>query len=767
MKLRKTLLGLMTGLALGAMATPVSPTPREVKPAGRSAYCGHKAIYKIMYDNYANSDAANAVMEAARADGRPCVIEYSNPDGAGVKGVKMGLGAVNDSTQKPNVKVIIGKRGDKIVEPWESKIPAEAEGYYLSITAPDRVVIAGADEAGAFYGAQTLRHILDSATHCIPALEIVDYPAISKRGVIEGFYGNPWTFNDRLSQFDFYGRNKMNIYIYGPKDDPYHHKRWYEMYPAEKEDEMEEMVDAARRNKVKFVWAMHPSNSIESKEDRAKALEKFERMYLLGIRDFAIFFDDISAKSVDTQIDYLNFLDREFVKLHPDVGNLIVCPTMYNKAWSGGDYLKKMGTQLNPDIEIMWTGNSVCDMINVGDCEWFTSETTRKPFIWLNYPVNDYGQHNLLMGPVTGNDREIGPLVAAFCSNPMQYAEASKVALYQLADFAWNPEAYNENASWLAATETLEPEHVDAFRLFCLNNVDVAPSVHGLRFYGETPDFAALVEANPEMTVADVLRFRPWFESRRDAANELLAAADAGDPLLSEVREWVVAMQLQSLQGLELTRMAEALIAENPQGFIDAYKAYQALVGEAEEIVSRNFEGSIQSVRVQTGTLHVKPWLKTVSADLGERFKQTGAAYPDDLFPRQAVENGTYYIKNEGRWLGNPDAGSEGGAPVFQSAIDDINPNRQEWHIRLDPVTERYSIVNSKDERYLNEVFRFGTNPFNRDWNTYIIKKGPNGKYSIQNAGNGGQKFWGVEGDLIQGAPNGADHYVFELEKVD
>ena len=25
----------------------------------------------------------------------------------------------------------------------------------------------------------------------------------------------------------------------------------------------------------------------------------------------------------------------------------------------------------------------------------------RDPFIWLNYPVNDYGQHNLLMGPST------------------------------------------------------------------------------------------------------------------------------------------------------------------------------------------------------------------------------------------------------------------------------------------------------------------------------------------------------------------------------
>lgn len=738
--MKKIILPLLLGLtAVGAEA--------------RSAYCGHKAVYGITTDNLAHMEAVDAFAR------RPFTLEIK-----GSNTVKMGA-SVSGEEIKPNVKVIIGQRGDEIVAPYEPKIPRQPEGYYLKIEAPDKVIIAGSDRAGTFYGAQAFARILDNAAHCVDEVEISTAPAIGKRGVIEGFYGNPWSHADRLSQFDFYGRTGMNIYIYGPKDDPYHHSRWFEPYPAEKAREMEELVNAAERNMVKFVWAMHPSNSIETKEDRAKAIGKLEQMYDLGVRNFAIFFDDISAKSVDTQIDYLNFLDREFVKKYGDVGNLIVCPTMYNKAWSGGDYLKKMGTQLNPDIEIMWTGNSVCDMINVGDCQWFTDETTRKPFIWLNYPVNDYGQHNLLMGPVTGNDREIAPMVAAFCSNPMQYAEASKVALYQLADFAWNPEAYDENQSWLAATAALEPDHTDAFRIFCMNNVDVAPSVHGLRFYGETPEFAALVEANPDVTPAAVLEFAPWFESRRDAANELLLAADAGDPLLSEVREWIVALQLQSLQGLELVRMAEALLAENPNGFINAYKEYTSLGEEAENLVSRGFEGSIQSVRVQTGTLHVKPWLKTASTALSDAFKKTGADYPADLFPQQTVENGTYYIKHNGRWLGNPDAGGKGGAPVFQAAIDDINPNRQEWHIRLDPVTERYSIVNSKDERYLNEVFKFGVNPFSRDWNTYIIKK-KNGKYSIQNAGNGGQNFWGVEGDLIQAAPKSADHYIFELIPV-
>ena len=62
-------------------------------------------------------------------------------------------------------------------------------------------------------------------------------------------------------------------------------------------------------------------------------------------------------------------------------------------------------------------------------------------------------------------------------------------------------------------------------------------------------------------------------------------------------------------------------------------------------------------------------------------------------------------------------------------------------------------------------MFKFGVNPYNRDWNTYIIRK-QDGKFSIQNAGNGGQKFWGVDGDQISGAQNSENHFIFEIIPV-
>ena len=50
------------------------------------------------------------------------------------------------------------------------------------------------------------------------------------RGVIEGFYGAPWTHAARLDAVAFLAERGMNAYVYAPKDDPRHRTRWREPY---------------------------------------------------------------------------------------------------------------------------------------------------------------------------------------------------------------------------------------------------------------------------------------------------------------------------------------------------------------------------------------------------------------------------------------------------------------------------------------------------------------------------------------------------------
>jgi hypothetical protein len=72
----------------------------------------------------------------------------------------------------------------------------------------------------------------DLSTKLIPRLQALrqesngrevigaDYPAFPIRGIVEGLYGPPWSYSDRLDVIRFEGQHGMNIYICGPKDNP-------------------------------------------------------------------------------------------------------------------------------------------------------------------------------------------------------------------------------------------------------------------------------------------------------------------------------------------------------------------------------------------------------------------------------------------------------------------------------------------------------------------------------------------------------------------
>lgn len=238
----------------------------------------------------------------------------------------------------------------------------------------------------------------------------------------------------------------MNTYIYGPKDDPYHSSpNWRLPYPEKEALQLQELVKVANENEVDFVWAIHPGQDIKwNQEDRDLLLAKFEKMYDLGVRSFAVFFDDISGEGTNPnkQAELLNYIDEKFVKVKPDVTPLVMCPTEYNKSWSNpkGNYLTTLGEKLNPSIQIMWTGDRVISDITKDGIAWINARIKRPAYIWWNFPVSDYVRDHLLLGPVYGNDTQIADQMSGFVTNPMEHAEASKIAIYSVADYAWNPE---------------------------------------------------------------------------------------------------------------------------------------------------------------------------------------------------------------------------------------------------------------------------------------------------------------------------------------
>lgn len=454
----------------------------------------------------------------------------------------------NDTT----MLITLGVRGDKSIRLFEKHIPDKWEGYYLKIS-PKSITIAGHDERGLYYGIQTLRQMMQGADLSLGS--ITDYPDVPYRGVVEGFYGTPWSYEARLRQLDFYGANKLNVYIYGPKDDPYHSTpKWREPYPDEEAKQIKSLVGRAKENGVIFYWAIHPGQDIKwNEEDREAVLRKFERMYELGVRGFAVFFDDISGEGTkaEKQVELLNYIDNQFIKIKGDVAPLVMCPTEYNKAWSNIErgYLPTLGAQLNQGVEVMWTGNSVVTCIQRRDMEWVNQHIKRRGYVWFNFPVSDFVRDHLLLGETYGNSLDLDEVVSGFLSNPMEHAEASKIALYSVADYTWNMRAYDARRSWESAMDAILPEASGELRSFAEHSSALGANGHRFEREESLSIQAELKRIqNGTGSVDDFNRLLKECQILHRATNILLAL-ETNPPLLKEIKPWLLMAKLVAEYG--------------------------------------------------------------------------------------------------------------------------------------------------------------------------------------------------------------------------
>ncbi len=526
-------------------------------------------------------------------------------------------------------RIIIGERGDAAVAAHLAGLP-EKSGAYRILSGANQLVIAGHDGRGTYYGIQTLRKLLGGGGNAgsLPLLDLTDWPDVPFRGLVEGFYGTPWTHEGRLSLIRFLGEHKLDTYIYGPKDDPFHSSpNWRKPYPPDEAARIRELVAASRASKVDFVWAIHPGKDIKwNDEDLKNVIAKFDAMYALGVRSYAVFFDDISGEGTkaDKQAELLNKLHHDFVVPKGDVTPLVMCPTQYNKAWSSGDYLEVLGRMLDPAIHVMWTGNSVVADLDRPSMEWINTRIRRKAYIWWNYPVTDYVRNHLLLGPVYGNGSDIGDSLGGFVSNPMERSEASKVALFGVADYSWNLKAYDANAAWQASIREVMPGAAEAYEVFSRHNSDLGPNGHGYR-RKESVEFAAQAESYlkglREESAVDPGMVRSELERIRQAPAAIRSGAE-NLALLKEIGPWLDAFELLGTAGVAALDARTALAAGKTN---DAWKFLSAALGAMNRLaeIDSKQNGNPHQPGVRTGSLVVAPLVRelvdTVSARLSAK----------------------------------------------------------------------------------------------------------------------------------------------------
>ncbi len=293
------------------------------------------------------------------------------------------------------------------------------------------------------------------------SIGIADFPSFAVRGIVEGFYGTPWSHQDRLDLLRFEGQHGMNSYFYAPKDDPYHRKQWRDPYPPDRLAQLGELVAAARANFVDFCFAVSPGLSMtySSDEDFEKLTEKLESVGKLGTSCYALFLDDV-PEEIQNDADkarfktlaeahayVINKLYHHLIALSPQ-NHLVVTPTTYTNGFGSPDYIRELGAAVDPHVDLVWTGTEVVSpVITVQQTEDWSKFLQRPPLIWDNYPVDDYARWRPFLGPLVGRDAGLGAVVRGLVSNPMNEAHASMIPLATIADYLWNSRAYNPQQS--------------------------------------------------------------------------------------------------------------------------------------------------------------------------------------------------------------------------------------------------------------------------------------------------------------------------------
>ncbi len=478
------------------------------------------------------------------------------------------------------------------------------ERYVLEIrTDPDVVTVVHSSERGLQRGAAHARRL--AAEGALTEGIIDEHPRFAVRGIIEGFYGRPWTQEQRLDMVRFLGAHRMNTFVYSPKDDVLTRRRWRDDLPPEESAALTRLVEVARGVCVDVSYGLSPGLSIRygdpSEVDRI--LARFTQVAAIGVRSFWLLLDDIPttlqhAADRDAfpdlaaaHVHLVGEVRRRLDELDPRL-HLAVCPTTYH---GRGDepMLAALGAGTDPRVDLTWTGREICSPeLDLADAALFLRTTSRPVLYWDNYPVNDVAMTaELHVGAYRGRDPHLYRFSRGIIANPMDRPESSKIALATIADYLWDPAGYDADLSWeRAIAEVAGRADAAAFRLFadnvrtsCLEESDspmLADALARLEFEHEFGDPAAGREALAALADAFV------------AAADRLLGPDVENPVLAaEVRPWVEAFAYGARQLRDVVEgsveVADEHGAEEPP----------AVFGDVLDMFVRSASGWIDSRR--------------------------------------------------------------------------------------------------------------------------------------------------------------------------
>lgn len=283
-------------------------------------------------------------------------------------------------------------------------------------------------------------------------------------GIIEGFFGRPYTWDERADMVRALRPAGYGFYVYAPKSDGFLRRRWREPYPDADLRALADFAAACRAVDVRFGVGLSPFELFLDFDEASKTAlaAKLDQLDSLGLVDLGVFFDDMRGDRADLarcQVEIAHWIAER-----TRASRVIVCPSYYTDdpildrvfGHRPAHYLEDLGREMDPALHLVWTGEEVCARaFSPGHLARVTEQFRRKPFLWDNHPVNDGPRmsRHLHLRAFTGRPASIAPHLAAHGVNPASQAVLSRIPALTLA------ESYARGDDY---------EYLAAFRRACL-----------------------------------------------------------------------------------------------------------------------------------------------------------------------------------------------------------------------------------------------------------------------------------------------------------
>lgn len=266
---------------------------------------------------------------------------------------------------------------------------------------------------------------------------------ITQLGIIEGFFGRSWSWQDRHDYAEFLHGNGYHFYIYAPKSDGHLRKNWQTPWPQETFERLKNLRATFRKHQIKFGIGLSPYEIYLDAQSGQKAqlLKKIHELNQLEPDILCILFDDMRG-----DLPHLAQIQTELLHAVTEVAQatqIIFCPTYYSfdpvleKVFGQkpDNYWEDLGKQLDKKIDIFWTGPKVCsEHYSNEHLAQVTHLLQRKPFLWDNYPVNDGAIKSRLLQlrAFNQNHGQLHGQIAGHAVNPMNQPWLSRIPLASL-----------------------------------------------------------------------------------------------------------------------------------------------------------------------------------------------------------------------------------------------------------------------------------------------------------------------------------------------